>query len=483
MEIIRSAETIFNTFGAPIAIPIILFVLALSFGVKPSKAFLSALLVGVGLKGFLMIINAYIPLMSEAVQSMVAGTGVDLPILDVGWETTSIAVYSTSSVMIFIVVGLGFQLLLYVAGWTDIFQPTDLWNNYQYMAWGALIFVLSGSFLFALLGMLVLNLYSLLFSEMVAQRWSRYYGYPRCTIMQIVNVGIVPYAVVMDWVLEKLGANKVNITPKKLEEKLGFLGKPIVLGLLVGLVIGILANIGKLNQLSSWGNMLLVGVSTSAVMTIFPKIAEVFAQAFTPLAEVMKEKAFGAELPAGEEPGHSGDRQEQTTHRRRARDLYLGINDAAGYGEPATLICGIILVPIVFLLALVLPGNKFLPLVDLIALPFLVQGMVPIMNGNIFKVTIAGTLWFGLGLYVATWVAPAFTEVVSQAGINLPEDAVRVSSLAIYAKPIIGALSYAFMRGSWILIGIVLALYFAAYYLFKKNRARFYDYLERRAQR
>lgn len=462
MDFLQTVETIFNTFGAPIVIPVIMFVLALTFGVKPKQAFLSALFVGVGLKGFLMIINAYIPLMSEAVQSMAGSSGVDLSILDAGWETASIAVYSTSSVMLFIIFGLGIQILLYVAGWTDVFQPTDLWNNYQYMAWGALIFVMTGSLLFAFAGMVVLNLYSLLFSEMLAERWSRYYGYPHCTIPQIVNVGIVPYAVVMNWVLGKLGANRIKITPQKIEERLGFLGKPIVLGLLLGLMIGFFANVRNLGQLSSWGNILLVGVATSTVMAVFPKIAEIFAQAFTPLSEAMKEKVV-----------------KKTTGNRI---LFLGINDAAGFGEPATLISGILLIPIIFLLAIVLPGNRFLPLIDLIALPFLVQGMVPIMNGNIFKVTIAGTIWFGAGLYVATWVAPAFTQVVSQAGIALPENAVQMSSLAIYAKPMIGALSYGFMKGSWVIAGAVIVLYFILYIVFKKNRRRFYDFLERYAE-
>ena len=41
----------------------------------------------------------------------------------------------------------------------------------------------------------------------------------------------------------------------------------------------------------------------------------------------------------------------------------------------ATLITGI-LIPIMVLMALILPGNKTLPMVDLIALPFMVEVII-----------------------------------------------------------------------------------------------------------
>ncbi|MGO0916254.1 hypothetical protein ACTPEM_23930, partial [Clostridioides difficile] len=40
------------------------------------------------------------------------------------------------------------------------------------------------------------------------------------------------------------------------------------------------------------------------------------------------------------------------------REWYIAVNDAVGYGEPATLISGLILIPIMLVIAMVLPGNK-----------------------------------------------------------------------------------------------------------------------------
>jgi len=68
--------------------------------------------------------------------------------------------------------------------------------------------------------------------------------------------------------------------------------------------------------------------------------------------------------------------RKRSTNVKQGEDLYISINDATGYGEPATLISGIVLIPILLLLAVILPGNRTLPLVDLIAIGFIIQPFV-----------------------------------------------------------------------------------------------------------
>lgn len=462
MEFLEAVERVFSTFGGPIFVPVILFIIALAFGVKLKKAFFSALYAGIGLTGFNLIIGSYVPVMVGAVQDMVKNSGVDLPVLDIGWQATSVVAYATRAGMIFLVLGLLFQLLLYLIKWTDVFQPSDLWNNYSYMVWGSMIYLITENMGLALTAMFVLNLYSLLFSEMLAERWSKYYNYPNCTIIQLHHVGVVPFAIVMNWILNKLGANKIKITPKGLQDKLGFMGQPIVLGLFLGALIGVLGNLGSLGALASWGQIATIAISTSAVMAIFPKVAGIFAQAFSPLTEATK-KTVKKDSKAGK------------------RDIYLGVNDAVGYGEEATLISGILLIPIMFGLAVILPGNDVLPLVDLIALPFMVEGFVAIMNGNIFKVVVSGSIWFSMGLYVATYTAPMFTRVAESVGVSIPEGALQITSFGILTKPIAGLIFLAFMKEFWIAIGAIIVLYFGAYFLFRKNKVKFRSFLENQA--
>lgn len=459
--ILQWLNTVFTTFGSAVFVPVMLFVIALAFGTGIKKAFFSAIYAGVGLVGFGFVINAYIPLIMPAVQSMVEVTGIQLEIVDIGWQATAVVAYATQAGMLFLGVGLLFQIVLFLVGWTNVFQPSDLWNNYSYMVWGSLVYITTGNMWLALACMLVLNLYSLLFSEVLQKRWSTYYGYEGCTIIQLHHVGAVPFAIGMNWIFNKLGLSKIRWSPESIKERLGFIGEPVTLGLILGLLIGVLGNLNKLNTMAAWGNIMLIGMSTAAVMAIFPRVASLFAQAFTAITQSARERSV-----------KSGS----------GRDIYIGVNDAVAYGEPATLISGILLIPIMVLVATIIPGNKVLPLVDLIALPFMVTALVAIMNGNILKVVVAGTVWFSMGLVVATKFSGVFTQVAAQFGVELPSADALVTSFGILTKPIFGGLVFpAFLYQNWLWIGVLLVVYFAAWFWLRKNKQKVHDYLERTA--
>ncbi|MBT7074823.1 MAG: PTS galactitol transporter subunit IIC [Anaerolineae bacterium] len=459
--ILESLNTVFNTFGSAVFVPVMLFIIAMALGTGAKKAFFSALYAGVGLVGFGFVINAYIPLIVPAVQNMVTVTGIELDIVDIGWQATAVVAYATQAGMLFLGVGLLFQIVLFLVGWTNIFQPGDLWNNYSYMVWGSLVFVATGNMWLALACMLVLNLYSLLFSEILQKRWSTYYGYENCTVIQLHHVGAVPFAIGANWIFNKLGLSKIRWSPESIKERLGFIGEPVTLGLILGMVIGLLGNLDKLGTLAAWGNIMTIGISTAAVMAVFPRVAGLFAQAFTAITQAARERSVKS---------------------KSGREIYIGVNDATGYGEPATLISGIILIPIMVLVATIIPGNKVLPLVDLIALPFMVTALVAIMNGNIFKVVVSGTIWFSMGLVVATKYSGLFTKVASQFGVELPSPDALVTSFGILTKPIFGGLIFpAFLNESWLWIIILLVIYFVAWAWLRKNKQQVHDYLERTA--
>ena len=359
-------KSIIDTFGSAIIVPFIIFIIAKIFKVTTKKAFLSAVYAGVALQGFTLILNSFTPIITPVINQMVETSGVNLPVFDVGWQATSLVAFSSSAGMIYLALGIALQTVLFLIKWTDIFQPSDLWNNYSYMVWGAMVIGATGNFILGIACMVLLNLYSLLISELVAKRWSSYYKYPNCTIIAMHNVEASIFAVIIDPVYNLIGLNKVKLNPVEIEKKLGFLGEPMTLGLFLGMLIGILGNITNLASLSAWGQIMQVGIATSAVMAIFPKVASMFSQAFAPITEaarVFMQKA--------------GD-----------REWYIAVNDAVGYGEPATLITGLLLIPIMLVIAMVLPGNEVLPVVDLLALPYMVQGLVAVHNGNIPKVLI-----------------------------------------------------------------------------------------------
>ncbi|HGM3397679.1 TPA: PTS galactitol transporter subunit IIC [Clostridioides difficile] len=452
-------KSIIDTFGSAIIVPIIIFIIAKIFKVTTKKSFLSAVYAGVALQGFTLILNSFTPIITPVINRMVESTGVNLPVFDVGWQATSLVAFSTSAGMIYLGLGILLQTILFLIKWTDVFQPSDLWNNYSYMVWGAMVIGVTGNFPLGIACMVLLNLYSLLISELVAKRWSSYYRYPNCTIIAMHNVEASVFAVFADPIYNKLGLNKIKLNPKELEKKLGFLGEPITLGLFLGMFIGILGNMTRITTMEAWGEIMKVGISTSAVMAIFPKVASMFAQAFAPITEAAR----------------------KIMQKAGNREWYIAVNDAVGYGEPAILISGLILIPIMLVIAMVLPGNKVLPVVDLLAIPYMVQGLVAIHNGNIPKVLVSGIIWFGLGLYVCTSTAPLFTDMATNIGVAIPAGAMLITSFNILGKPLMGLVFFAFLSANPIYIGIAVGIYFALWALFRKNKASILDYLEKQA--
>ena len=452
-EILKS---VFDTFGPAVFVPVVIFIIALFLKVVPKKAFMSALSAGVGLMGFSLVIGAYGPIVTPVINSMVENTGINLPVFDVGWQATSIVAYSTEIGMIFVGLAILIQTVLFLLRVTNVFQPGDLWNNYSYMVWGSMTYLITGNFVLGLAVMIMQLLFTQLFAEMIQKRWSTYYQYPNCTIASLHTVSITPYAIAMDWVLNKLGLNKINADPESFRKNLGFIGEPMSLGLFLGLFIGIVGNLTRLGTLAAWGQIFTVGIATSAVMSVFPKISSIFAGSFTAITEASKKSIKGTK-----------------------GEWYLSVNDATGYGESATLITGIMLMPLVLIVAFVLPGNRVLPLLDLVAIPYLIQPIIAVSNGNIAKSTLSGIVWFAIALLVATTTAPLFTAVATSVGVELATGVALITSFGILAQPLAVLIFLPFISGNYLLIGLVVVAYVALYVVMKKFKPQLHDYLEK----
>lgn len=282
--------------------------------------------------------------------------------------------------MIYLILGTVFQLILFLVKFTNVFQPSGVWDNYSYAIWGSMVYWVTKDLAMAVAFMVVLNLWVTICYEMLAKRWSTYYGYKNCTIVQLHNGANVPGALLVNWILNRLGAYKINWKPTHIRERFGFFGEPIVLGGIVGFVIGVAGNLNNLGTIAGWGSVFTIAVGTAATMAIFPRVAALFAQAFTDLAQASK--VFT-----------------EASHRE---EIYIGVGESCGYGETATLLSGTIFIPIFIVMILVIPGNLFLPLSTLVGFPFTFNVFTSISNGNIFKSLVNLTFWYATGIAVAS---------------------------------------------------------------------------------
>lgn len=464
---LETVNQIFQIFGASVVVPIMIFIVALCLKVKPKTAMMSAFYAGVGLTGFGWVIQAFTPTITKIIKQMVSSTGIKLPIVDIGWQAGSLASFGSMVGLSFFVFGLIAELLLFAFGVTKIFMASNLWNNFGFMIWGTVCYYVTHNFWLSLGLSFFMLLYALLLAEVQADRWSDYYGVKNASVASLHNIEQVVPAIILDPLWNLLGFNKVKMTPEYFKNKLGVFGEPTTLGALLGLLIGILGNINALNTMKAWGQILTVAVQLSAIMTIFPLITNVFSQAFTPLADEIDKNTR-------KKTGNSDESVNEVTNKKR---WFLGVDDGVGYGEPATIISGVILIPIMVLIAFILPGNKTLPIVDLISLPFMVESIVAITRGNILKVIANGIVWFSLGLYASSWLGTFYTGAVSHYGVALPAGIILITSFNLMSRPLNALVFATFVSQNPFFIGLAIIIYLVLLFVLRRYRPQIWQYL------
>ena len=450
----------FTLLGPSVVVPVIILIVARALRVPLATAIRSALAVGVGLTGFSWLISAFTPLVTKVVRQLVATTGIHLPVVDLGWQAGSLAAFSAPVGIAFFVFALLLELVLFALGVTRIFMPANLWNNFGFMIWAVLAMTVTHNALVAFGLATFLLLVTLLLAEVQAPAWAAWYRVPTATVAAAHNLEQSLPLLLLDPLYNRLGLNRSRLTTAHFRHRFGLLGEPTSLGALLGLGLGILANLTRLNRLAAWSQIGHFAIQLAAIMTLFPLVTKVFAAAFTPLAAAIQH------------------RQPST---KRGGQWFLAIDDGVGFGDPATLTAGMVLLPLLVGAAFLLPGNRTLPVVDLIALPFMLESVVALTRGNLVKVVLTGLIWGSLGLYAASWLAPVYTSAVTTYGTTLPTGVVLATSFNLMAHPLTALIFAAFVSQNPLWIGLCLLLYLSSLLFFRTHRTAVWATLEKRA--
>ena len=228
------------------------------------------------------------------------------------------------------------------------------------------------------------------------------------SIPQPFCAGFVPFAVVINKALDKIpGFDKLNIDAEGIKKKFGLLGEPLFLGILVGCGIGALSCKNSQELVDKIPYILGLGIKMGAVMELIPRITALFIEGLKPISDATRE------LIAQKFKGAVG--------------LNIGMSPALVIGHPATLVVSLLLIPVTILLAVILPGNQFLPLASLAGMFYLFPLVLPITKGNVVKTFIIGLVVLTIGLYFVTDLAPYFPqaahdvyEKTQAAAVNIP---------------------------------------------------------------
>ncbi|MCK6629137.1 MAG: PTS sugar transporter subunit IIC [Anaerolineae bacterium] len=402
-------QDVLTKLGASVILPIIIFVLGLILGAKPGKAFRSGVTIGIAFVGINLVIGLMWTSLSEVAQAMVERTGVTLNVVDVGWPSAAAIAFGSSVGTFVIAIALIVNIVMLATRLTKTLN-IDVWNYWHFAFVGSLVVVVTGSLWLGILAAAIAAAFMLFLADWTAPGVQDYYQIPGLSIPHGTSAPFALLAIPLNWVIDHIpGLNRLEADPEKVQEKFGVFGEPVILGLVIGFVLGLLGFWSNADIQGSIIRVLTTAINLAAVMLLLPRMVQILMEGLIPISEAARD----------------------FMRRRFAdREVYIGLDSAILIGHPAAISTALVLVPITVLLAVILPGNRVLPFADLAVIPFVVCMFAPITRGNIIRMIIIGTVVIALGFYVGTAMAPQFTQAAVDANFQMPENASQIISIA-----------------------------------------------------
>lgn len=374
--------------GASVMLPIAIAILSILMGVKAGKAIRSGLMIGVGFVGLGLIVDMMNAQLGPAAQAMSDKFGLSLSVVDIGWPGASPMTWASGIATVAIPVAIGVNIIMLVLKLTKTVN-IDIWNIWHMTFTGAICYAVTGNFWLGILGVVVHAVVAYKLGDIWAPLMTDYFELDGLTVPHGTSAYMAPIACVIDEVIEKIpGLNKIDITADSLQEKVGVLGEPIVIGGLLGTIVGFLAGYGPQEALP-------LGVKMSAVMVLMPKIVKCIMEGLMPLSERAKElmtKKFGDS------------------------EFYIGLDPAILLGDPQVVTAGLIFMPLTLLIAVLVPGNRVLPFGDLATIGFFIAIAVAVHKGNLFRTLFSGSAIMFMTIWIANQTIPWMTALAATTG-------------------------------------------------------------------
>ncbi|EJM98849.1 PTS sugar transporter subunit IIC [Phyllobacterium sp. YR531] len=397
-----------DTMGPTVLLPIVIFIIALILGAKVGRAFRAAVTIGVAFIGINLVLGLMLTSIGDVAKAIVTNTGIQRDIVDVGWPSAAAIAFGSSVGLWVIPIAIAVNIVLLLTRMTRTLN-VDVWNFWHFAFIGSLAVAATNSLVYGLIVAALMVALCLLFADWSAKAVQKFYGIPGISVPHLASAQILPIAIVLNWIMDRIpGINKIELNTETFEKRFGVFGEPVILGLIIGLVLGIIAyyNAGDFGVVLT--KVLQTGMTLAAVMLLLPRMVKILMEGLLPVSDAA---------------------QEFVRKRTGDRELLVGLDSAILIGHPAAISSSLILVPIAIILSVILPGNRVILFADLAVIPFIVAMTAPLLKGNVFRMVIVGTFTLAVGFYVANALAPLFTAAAQSSGFQMPANAVQITSV------------------------------------------------------
>lgn len=427
--------------GASVMLPIVIAIISICIGVKVGKAIRSGLMIGVGFVGMGLIVDMMNAQLGPAAQAMSEKFGLSLSVVDIGWPGASPMTWASNIAIVAIPIAILVNLFMLLAKMTKTVN-IDIWNIWHMTFTGAIAYAVTGSYWIGILGVVFHAAIAYKLGDLWAPLMTDYFELDGLTVPHGTSAYMAPIACLVDVVIDKIpGVKNVDITADSLQEKVGVLGEPIVIGGILGAVIGFLAGYSPKEALP-------LGVNMSAVMVLMPKAVKCIMEGLMPLSERAKEiltKKFGSS------------------------EFYIGLDPAILLGDAQVVTTGLIFIPLTLLIAIIVPGNRVLPFGDLATISFFIAIAVAVHKGNIFRTLLSGSAIMYMTIWIANQTIPWMTALAKTTGTTDGKN--LVAALDQGGSPITYIYTEIFTKEN-VIGAVVIAVIYVICLLFKINHSK-----------
>lgn len=382
MDVLQSVFQSILNLGAPVFLPIVIFIIGLIVGLRPGKALSSGLTLGVAFIGISVVIGFMGDTVGVAATSFAENTGIRLTALDMGWAPALGLCWSWKYAFLMFPVQIGINVLMLLLGWTKTLN-VDMWNVANKIFTAFLVASVTGSAVIGFVvavGQIILELKN---ADATKNQITELTGVPGISMphpMFLSNIIFYPISRLLD----KIPFMRYQLNAANLRVKIGIFGENHILGFIVGTIIGLLGGQGI--------SALMTGVQAGAALTLFPLVSKLFMTALTPISDAANsfiKKNF---------PG---------------REMTIGLDWPILAGNPEIWVAIIFTIPVALGVAMILPGNTVLPLGNLMNVCVCAAAFVA-CKGNLTKMITISWLMVPVLCWSASDFAPMLTSLAQE---------------------------------------------------------------------
>ncbi len=423
--------------GANVMMPIIISIIGICMGAGVGRSIRAGLTVGVGFIGLNLVLGIFGSFVAPAAEAMIANWGLTTSVMDVGWPAAAAIAFASDVGTFIIPICLLVNIAMLLTNTTQTVN-IDIWNYWHFAFTGSLVYMLTGSMFYGVVAAVVNMVIIMVMGDVTAPLLEKANGMEGISLPHGFTTAYTPIAFGINWLIDRIPVvRNWDINLDKMQEKFGVIGEPIVIGTALGAIIGALAGYGiaPTEATATYAGdpgILGLAMQLGAVLVLIPKMVALFMEGLLPISDAATEFI-------------------QKKFKARGK-IYIGLDSAIGIGNPTTLAVSLILIPVALVLAVILPGNEVLPLVDLSVIPYMFVLIIPIVNGNGFRAIVIGIVNLSLGLLIATHLAPAITQCAAASAFQVAANT-TISSICDGANP----LTWLMVQfGNWKLGGVIL---------------------------